>query len=210
MSPLRRRSPLPSAGGMTLLEVLIAITILAVIVVLLVTSLRVGVRAWEAGERRAASHQELRAMVELLTEALSTAVPYRGRLGEGLERVVLFEGEADEVHWVTTAAPLVLDAPVAPFHAVTLRHAGEEELRLVERLVPNDEPFGETPAVILSRAVTRLRVEYRDQEGLWQSRWDKSKNALPVAVRIELTIREAGRSGRVTTFLVPIPRGAGT
>ncbi len=193
---------------MTLLEVLIAITILSVIVVLLVTSLRVGIRAWEAGERRAASQQELRTMVELLTEALSTAVPYRGRLGDGLERVVLFEGETDEVHWVTTAAPLVLDAPVAPFHAVTLRHVGEEQLRLVERLVPNDEPFGDKPDVVLSRAVTRLRVEYRDQEGLWQSRWDKSKNALPVAVRVELTIREAGRGSRVTTFLVPIPRGS--
>jgi general secretion pathway protein J len=207
VSPGRRRSPLRSAGGMTLLEVLIAVTILAVIVALLVTGLRVGVRAWEAGERRAASQQELRAMVELLTEALSTAVPYRGRLGDGLDRVVLFEGDADEVHWVTTAAPLVLDAPAAPFHAVTLRHAGEDELRIAERLVPTDEPFGNTPDVVLSRAVTKLKVEYRDQEGLWQDRWDKTKNALPVAVRIELTIREAGRGSRVATFLVPIPRG---
>src|SRR5262249_39689024 len=53
--------------GMTLLEVLIAVTITAVIAVLLVTSLRVGVRAWETGERRAAGHQEVRAVIELLT-----------------------------------------------------------------------------------------------------------------------------------------------
>ncbi len=203
----RPRAPLRSAAGMTLLEILIAFTILAVIVVLLVTSLRVGVRAWEAGERRAVSQQELRAIVELLTEALSTAVPYRGRLGDGLERVVLFQGEADEVGFVTTAPPLVLDAPAAPFHAVTLRYTGEGELRLVERLVPADEPFGETPYVVLSRTVATLRLEYRDEEGLWQSRWDTSKNAVPTAVRVELTVREPGRGDRAATFMVPMALG---
>jgi general secretion pathway protein J len=189
----------------TLLEILIAFTILGIIVVLLVTSLRVGIRAWEAGERRAVSQQELRAIVELITEAVSTAVVYRGRLGGGLERVVLFQGEADEVRFVTTAPPLVLDAPAAPYHAVTLRQASDGELRLVERLVPADEPFGETPYVVLSRGVKSLRLEYRDDEGLRQSQWDTERRGIPTAVRVELTLRDTGRADRSTTFTVPIP-----
>jgi general secretion pathway protein J len=196
---------LRDARGLTLVEILIAFTILGVIVVLLVTSLRVGVRAWEAGERRAVSQQELRAIVELITEAVSTAVVYRGRLGQGLERVVLFQGEADEVRFVTTAPPLVLDAPAAPYHAVTLRLAGDGELRLVERLVPADEPFGETPYVVLSRGVRSLRFEYRDDEGLWQSQWDTDRQGIPTAVRVELTLRDTGRADRSTTFTVPVP-----
>jgi general secretion pathway protein J len=196
---------LRDARGLTLLEILVAFTILGVIVVLLVTGLRVGVRAWEAGERRAVSQQELRAIVELITDAVSTAVVYRGRLGGGLERVVLFQGEADEVRFVTTAPPLVLDAPAAPYHAVTLWQAGDGELRLVERLVPTDEPFGETPYVVLSRAVRSLRLEYRDEEGLWQSQWDRDRRGIPTAVRVELTLREPGRAERSTTFTVPIP-----
>jgi general secretion pathway protein J len=196
---------LRDARGLTLVEILIAITILGVIVVLLVTSLRVGVRAWEAGERRAVSQQELRAIVELITDAVSTAVVYRGRLGQGLERVVLFQGEADEVRFVTTAPPLALDAPAAPYHAVTLRLAGDGELRLVERLVPADEPFGETPYVVLSRGVRSLRLEYRDDEGLWQSQWDTDRQGIPTAVRVELTLRDTGRADRSTTFTVPVP-----
>jgi general secretion pathway protein J len=196
---------LRDARGLTLVEILIAFTILGVIVVLLVTSLRVGVRAWEAGERRAVSQQELRAIVELITEAVSTAVVYRGRLGQGLERVVLFQGEADEVRFVTTAPPLVLDAPAAPYHAVTLRLAGDGELRLVERLVPADEPFGETPYVVLSRGVRSVRLEYRDDEGLWQSQWDTDRQGIPTAVRVELTLRDTGRADRSTTFTVPVP-----
>jgi general secretion pathway protein J len=195
---------------MTLLEVLVAITILAVIVVVLVASLRVGVQAWEAGERRAATQQEVRAVIELLTEALSTAYPYRGRFGEGLERVVLFEGDREEVRFVTTAAPLLLDAPAAPFHAVTLRHTDGGELRLVERLVPTDEPFGDTPSIVLSRAVTGLTLEYRDDQGAWQSHWEKSHNALPTAVRVELTMRQPGQAAdRAAAFVVPLALGKG-
>jgi type II secretion system protein J len=197
--------------GLTLLEVLLAFAILAVIVVVLVASLRVGARAWEAGERRAAAQQEKRAVIELLTEALASAAPYRGRLGGGLDRVVLFEGDREEVHFVTTAPPLVLDAPAAPYHAVTLRHTRDTELRLTERLVPAEEPFGDTPHVVLSRSVREFRLEYRDDQGAWQPRWDaRSNNALPTAVRVELTLREPGHGGeKAVTFVVPIALGKG-
>lgn len=205
------RSPVADSRGLTLLEILLAFAILSVIMVILVTSLRVGARAWEAGERRAAAQQEERAVIELLTEALASAAPYRGRLGDGLDRVVLFEGDREEVRFVTTAPPLLLDAPVAPFHAVTLRHAGDAELRLTERLVPAEEPFGDTPSVVLSRSVTELRLEYRDDQGAWQPRWDpRNTHALPTAVRVELTLREPGRGGaKAVTFLVPIALGKG-
>ncbi len=194
--------------GMTLLEILVALTILAVIVVVLVSSLRVGIRAWEAGERRAAIQQELRAVMELLTEALSTATPYRGRLGGGLDRVVLFEGAPDEVHFVTTAPPLVLDAPAAPFHAVTLRRTGEAELWLAERLIPADEPFGDSPRTVLARAVTTFKLEYRDSQGVWTDQWDpRNAGGLPSAVKIELTVEDRTRGKKTTTFVVPIPLG---
>lgn len=197
-----------TAPGMTLLEVLLAFSIFAVIVVVMLAGLRVGVRAWEAGERRAAVQQEMRAVIELLTEALSTAYPYRGRLGGGLERVVLFVGEAAEVRFVTTAPPLALDAPAVPFHAVTLRHTAENELRIVERLVPAEEPFGDSPHTVLSRSVTGFRLQYRDDQGLWQDKWSgQTTAALPSAVRVELTLRERGRAEKTATFLVPIALG---
>jgi general secretion pathway protein J len=196
------------AAGLTLVEVLIAITILAVIVVLMASALRVGARAWEAGEKRAAAQQELRAIVELLTDALSGAFPYQGRVGEGEERGILFVGEADEVRFVTSLPPLFLEAPAVPFHAVTLRHvADDRELRVTERLLPNDEPFGEDPHVVLSRAIETLRFEYRDDEGNWQDRWERNRNALPVTIKVELTVRNPGRGERTVVFMVPVLMG---
>jgi general secretion pathway protein J len=206
---IARRPALRTATGLTLLEVLIALTILSVIVGVLITSLRVGVRAWEAGERRAAVQQEVRALTELLTEALSSTTPFRGRLGEGLDRVVLFEGEPDEVHFVTTAPPLILDAPAAPFHAVRLRRASDDQLKLTERLVPADEPFTGGQEIVLARSVHEFRLEYRNTEGLWADRWDpRSNTGIPAAVRVRVSFRESGRSERperTASLMVPMP-----
>ena len=199
---------LRDAAGLTLIEVLIAITILAAIVVLMASALRVGARAWEAGEKRAAAQQELRAIVELLTDALSGAFPYQGRVGEGEERGILFVGEDDEVRFVTSLPPLFLEAPAVPFHAVTLRYvADDRELRVTERLVPNDEPFGEDPHMVLSRGIETLRFEYRDDEGNWQDRWERNRNALPVTIKVELTVRDPGRGERSVVFMVPVLMG---
>jgi general secretion pathway protein J len=195
-------------SGVTLIEVLVAFTIMAVIVGVLVAGLRVGVRAWEAGDRRVAIQQEIRAVIELLTEALSTAAPYRDRIGTSPDRVVLFQGETDELRFVTTSAPLVLDAPAAPFHAVTLLRSRDDQLHLVERLVPAEEPFGDKPYAVLARSVTALKLEYRDAEGVWSDRWDgRDAGGLPTAVRVGLTVRDPGRGERASSFVVSLVLG---
>jgi len=205
------RRLLSSPQGMTLLEVVLALTILGVVALLLTGTLRVGIRAWEAGERQAGGQQETRAVVELITEALAGAYPYRSPSGPGAERVVLFEGDASEVRFVTTAAPLGLDAPVAPFHAVTLGKGAGDRLRVVERLVPNQEPFREGTTTTLSRTVTDFRLQYRDATGSWVDRWDgQSAAGLPTAVRVDLAIQVAGRKQDIPPLLVPIPLGKDT
>jgi general secretion pathway protein J len=61
--------------GFTLVEVMLAVSILAVVVLLATTALRVGLRAWEGGQRRVDLQQEGRALVELVSEALAEALP---------------------------------------------------------------------------------------------------------------------------------------
>jgi type II secretory pathway component PulJ len=196
------------AAGCTLLEVVLALTILAAVALLLGATVRVGLRAWEAGQRQAALQQETRAVVELVTEALAAAYPYRGALGGAPERVVLFQGEAEEVRFVTSAAPFALEGSAAPFHALSLGRLPSDRLRLVERMVPTDDPFGDGPEATLSRAVTRFRLQYRDETGLWLDRWDgKAAAGLPTAVRVELELSQLGRANQLIALVVPIALG---
>ena len=201
-----RTSPRGGAQGFTLVEVVLAVSILAVIVLLATAALRVGLRAWEAGQRRVDLQQESRALVELVSDALAGAYPYRGRLGLSPDRVVLFEGDAEEVRFVTSAPTLVLDAPGAPLHAVVLGRKEQGALSLVERLVPAEEPFAPGPGRVLSRSVTRFNLAYRDESGAWQERWDgRTANGLPTAVRFELMV--GGATREAPTVVVPLPLG---
>jgi general secretion pathway protein J len=191
--------------GFTLIEIVLAVSILAVVVLLATSALRVGLRAWEAGQRRVNLQQESRALVELLSETLTGAFPYQGRVGLSPERFVLFEGEADEVRFVTSAPPFVLDAENAPFHAVVLGRKGSDELHLVERIVPTDEPFGPGSERVLSRSVARFSLAYRDHTGAWQERWDgKEAGGIPTAVRLELVVDPARAAPAV---VIPLPLG---
>ena len=88
------------AAGLTLVEVLIAVTILATIVVLMASALRVGARAWEAGEKRAAAQQELRAIVELLTDVAVQRVPVPGP-GRARGRSAAFSSSAKPTRCVS-------------------------------------------------------------------------------------------------------------
>jgi general secretion pathway protein J len=204
--PRTSRVKLGPDRGFTLIEILLAVSTLAVVVLMATGALRVGLRAWESGQRRVDRQQEGRALVELISDALAGASPYQGRLDSSPERVVLFEGEPDEIRFVTNAPPLMLDAPAVPFHAVVLGRKGQDALRLVERLVPSDEPF--TPGLerVLSRSVTRFTLAYRDESGAWQERWNaREAGGLPTAVRLELAIAGLGRA--TPSLVVALPLG---
>lgn len=201
-----RVSPSADGRGFTLLEVILAVSILAVVVLLATTALRVGLRAREAGQRRADLQQENRALVELVSETLAGAFPYQGRLGQSPDRIVLFQGEPDEVRFVTTAPPLALDTTAAPFHAVVLGLEGEDALRLIERLVPTDDPFTPGSERVLSRSITRFTLAYRDEAGEWQDKWDgREAGGLPTAVRFEL--RVGRRSETAPPVVIALPLG---
>lgn len=88
-----------SMAGFTLLETLIGLTLLGVMLVLIYSSLNVGLRAWDTGEKRVsvASHQ--RVVQSFLRRELSQVFPVRWR---GIpESRIAFEGGKDEIKFVT-------------------------------------------------------------------------------------------------------------
>jgi hypothetical protein len=101
-----------------------------------------------------------------------------------------------------------LETPAAPFHAVVLGRDGEARLRLSERLVPAETPFTDGTATVLSRAVASFRLSYEDEHGAWLDSWDgKSAAGIPVAIRVDLVLRPAGRRQAIPPLLVPLPLG---
>lgn len=63
--------------GFTLLEVLIAMTLMSIMMVLLFGSLRIGATAWDSGEKRLDRSSQLLVVQSFLRRHLAAAIPWR-------------------------------------------------------------------------------------------------------------------------------------
>jgi len=201
MTPSRQR-------GFTLVEVVIALTIVATILVVMFGGLRVGLAAWQRGDERAEVLERARSITQIVTRTLGAAHPYIASRREGVAAHLLFEGAPDRVAFVTTAPPFPTAAPIA-FTAVTLsQDAGPVPgLALRQKPLPNDAPFdpGLKPALV-DGTVGDIRFRYlRESDRTWTDRWDAvQERALPLAVEITLTTVQAGRSAAQPPLIVSL------
>ena len=165
VSPSASLRARPDGRGFTFLEVILAVSILAVVVLLATAALRVGLRAWEAGQRRADIQQESRALVELISEALAGASGLPGTRGPEPAACRALPGRAGRGAIRDERAPAHAGRPDRPVPCGRHRAQGAGRARIIERLVPSDEPFAPGPERVLSRSVTRFTLAYRDETG---------------------------------------------
>ncbi len=195
--------------GFTLVEVVIALTIVATLLVVMFGSLRVGLAAWQRGDERAEVLERARSLTQIVTRTLGAAHPYMTSAQRGEAPHLLFEGTPDRVAFVTTVPPFPTAAPIA-FTAVTLsRDAGPVPgLAVRQKPLPNEEPFdrGLQPALV-DGTVSDVGFRYlRESNRVWTDRWDAAEEkALPLAVEITLTIVQAGRSAPQPPLIVSLP-----
>jgi general secretion pathway protein J len=184
------------ARGFTLLEVLIALSIVGMLLTIAFGGLRVAMAAWRQGEDRAEAHQHVRAVAYTLSRALGAAYPYRGTRGLSPEVVVLFAAGEARLEFVTQAAPLPLQGPVA-FTAVTIALDDDDERGLVirQRPLPNRDPFTEGTVVLRDPSVTSLAFKFLNEDGEWVDTWDgQDAKTIPRAVQLRVGATVNGRA----------------
>ena len=81
--------------GFTLLELVLALSIVAAMLAIVFGGLRVGVRAWQRGEERTESQQHARSLNALLALSLGGTAAYLGPAPAGVQPEVLFQGAPD-------------------------------------------------------------------------------------------------------------------
>ncbi len=86
-------------AGFTLLELLVALTLLGAMLILIYSALNIGLRAWDTGEKRVTEASHQRVVQSFLRRELSQVFPVRWR---GIpESKIAFEGAKDEIKFVS-------------------------------------------------------------------------------------------------------------
>jgi general secretion pathway protein J len=185
-----------AANGFTLLELLVAVTVLVLLSAVLGGGVRFGLAAWQAGERRADRMEEPAAVHALLRRQIESAYPLTRRRGEP---AVVFEGTRDRLRFVTTL-PARLGVP--GLADVTLYRDGGA-LRLAWQ--PLGERVAAAEAVVLLDGVEDLAFAYyggpaRTAPAEWRDDWAEA-GFLPALVRVSLRLS----GGRPWPDLVAAP-----
>lgn len=191
------------AKGFTLLELLLALGIVALLLVIVSGGLRVGLTAWQRGEERTAKLDRARSLGVLLEHALAGAFPYRVTTETAQEPRILFDGQPDRLTFATLSPPLPM-GPTTAFSAVSLGADGGG-LALRQQVLPNRIVLDRLDPMLVDAQTTAVRFRYLGQEPeAWQDAWDITKEGiLPRAVEITLVTGIGARSAE-QTLTVPI------
>lgn len=195
--------------GFTLIELMLALSIVATLLVVTFAGLRVGLSSWRRGEDRAEAQQHVRSLMAVLSRTTAGAYPYQTGGGDTAP-VILFRGESDRLALVSTAAPFPTPIPAA-FTAVTFAMEGDEApgLAVRQKILPNLEPFEALRPLLVDTAVVAARFRFLRGGGSWEERWDAAtEQALPRAVEISLTTRLNNRTIQHAPLTIAIAVGA--
>ena len=201
--------------GFTLIELMVALALFAMIASILFGSLRLAGRSADAGEEKAEATSGMRLASDYLREQLTAQHPQRMR--KMLEFPILFGGTGDEIRYTATLPGRVGVGGMWYYRLALSEVPGKQRTALVlERVMPDLDgtsmpAFADAERSVLADDIKSLKISYLgrdrgiafDQAPTWRNTWDDPQ-LLPVLVQIEVT----PRAGNPWPPILVAPRAA--
>jgi general secretion pathway protein J len=181
--------------GFTLVELTVALVLMAGIAAVVFGSLSLAARTWDGGEAKAQEVSDMRSAQSYLRAQI--AAQYPQRVWKADELPLMFAGERDEIRYAAALPERVAEGGVYYFRVAVTRVDGKSQL-VQERAVP--EPgatappeFAAAERSVLAEGVDELRIGYFGRDAgagdadapTWRDRWD-DRQRLPLLVRIDV------------------------
>jgi general secretion pathway protein J len=177
-------------AGFTLLELVVAITLMGLVLVVLYSGLRLGLNGWDSGEQRAEATNRLRLVQEFLRRQLAQSMTVY-QTNDQQDRIAVFAGQANAIEFV---APMLAQLGQGGLYRVRVE-ANDGRLWIWWRpFLPGDPVAGEERETELLDGVSAVEWAYfgpeddDDSQPQWRSDWT-SPTRRPVLVRLNLTLR---------------------
>jgi general secretion pathway protein J len=206
----------PSAAhGFTMIELMIALVLLALMSAVLFGSLNLAGRSSDAGTAKAEASSGMRLASEYLRTQLAAQHPQRMRKIQ--EFPLLFGGDADQLRYAAPLPGRVGLGGVWFYRLKLATVAGRQKPSLLlERVIPDvsapDRPdFTDAEHSVLADDIKELKLSYYgvntgagvDEAPTWRDQWDDTQ-LLPQLIRVDVTPEK----GSAWPTLVIAPREA--
>jgi general secretion pathway protein J len=198
---LKVRTQLPyivDAHGFTLLELLIAMTLLVLIVTITMGALRLASRSVETGERRMAEQERFRTVTTLIDAQVQSHLPLTRE--EGGSKVYYFRGDSKTLRLATSCSLwggkrgcVVVD------YRIESGKGGKQTLHAQEQI----QGCEEKREVMLFPDATAISFEYYHTEpdeaiGRWSEQWSDA-TLIPEKIRLRIAF-----DAKESFFLFPV------
>jgi general secretion pathway protein J len=187
---IRNRRPVRGlrSPGFTLMEMLLAITVLVIIVVIIGGAMRLGYRSADSGERKIESADRLRRSVEIMESQIQSSLPLI--VSEGGEKSTYFSGGRKALTMATNySAWDGRRGYLIAAYAVTDDQSGKESLSVSENTV-GTEAKSET---LLLKDCDVIEFSYLEkgltkEDTKWIEEW-KSEETEPQKIKVRIKYR---------------------
>ncbi|MFT5768749.1 MAG: general secretion pathway protein J, partial [Lysobacterales bacterium] len=193
--------PLPQQKGFTLVEVLLAITLMSMLLALAYGGLRAAIKTTESGQELLEASGNVRVTHQFIRRQLNQMQPLPYNIENDAEETrVVFEGDSQRIQYVAPMPGYLGQGGPQVQYIELVRGTDGIELIFSHQLLQGYDPafMIEREPIILLEGIERAEFEFlaRDENGEllgWSGNWD-TPGTLPVAVRLDVDFGEDSRS----------------
>lgn len=198
--------------GFTLLELLIAMALAAMVVAVLASGLSITLKDWNSNTKQLEDQLDNSLALLQIEQALIGAYPHLYQDRKKLKKYILFEGKQKKIVWVSSVSP-----DRTPGLTAWELKPGKDDKGLLLRIAP---AFADDPAKRLKKTEPihlfpdyQVRFEYLEikpqkrymeqEKTEWKKKWSaKKRQSLPFAVR--MVLRDGNQGKPVAEIIAPI------
>jgi len=177
-----------NSSGFTLLEVMLAMTLLSIMVVLLFSSLKIGAESWNKGEKKIAEVNEKAVVYQFFKRHLPAIKPLWNEFSDG-DRTFSFQGKTDTLQFVSAFPASAARKGLQLFKMkLDQTEKGIVKVELSPFYPTLDEQEWQKEEVVLLENVKSIELSYFDLiRTTWMDSWQE-KQTLPALIKIKIEL----------------------